>query len=140
MNAHTTVARLACDQPTARRLAAYLGESLDAENTACAAFEDDEGQWHVAIHFCTAPDEAGLRGLVKLAAGEMAAQALSIEPVAATNWVTQSLAGLKPVRAGRFVVHGAHDRARVRANDISIEIEAALAFGTGHHGTTRGCL
>jgi ribosomal protein L11 methyltransferase len=44
------------------------------------------------------------------------------------------------VRAGRFVVHGAHDRAGLRANDIGIEIEAALAFGTGHHGTTCGCL
>jgi predicted O-methyltransferase YrrM len=45
-----------------------------------------------------------------------------------------------PVRAGRFVIHGSHDRARVRLNEIGIEIEAALAFGTGHHGTTRGCL
>jgi ribosomal protein L11 methyltransferase len=44
------------------------------------------------------------------------------------------------VRAGRFLVHGAHDRSKLRANDIGIEIEAALAFGTGHHGTTRGCL
>jgi ribosomal protein L11 methyltransferase len=140
MNAPTTVARLACDERTARRLAAYLGESLDAETTACAAFEGDDGQWQVAIHFRTTPDEAGLRGLVKLAAGEMAAAAIRIEPVAATNWVAQSLAGLKPVRVGRFNVHGAHDRARVRANDIGIEIEAALAFGTGHHGTTRGCL
>jgi len=60
--------------------------------------------------------------------------------VAATDWVAQSLADLKPVRVGRFLVHGAHDRAKLRANDIGIEIEAALAFGTGHHGTTRGCL
>ncbi len=52
----------------------------------------------------------------------------------------ESLNGLKPVACGRFIVHGAHDRARVRPNDIGIEIEAALAFGTGHHGTTRGCL
>jgi ribosomal protein L11 methyltransferase len=54
--------------------------------------------------------------------------------------VRKSLDGLAPVEAGRFVVHGAHDRARVRANRIGVEIEAALAFGTGHHGTTRGCL
>jgi ribosomal protein L11 methyltransferase len=140
MDAPTTVARLACDEPTARRLAAYLGESLDADGTACTAFEGDDGHWQVAIHFRTAPDEALLRGLVKLAAGEMAAHALRIEPVGAADWVAQSLAGLKPVRAGRFIVHGAHDRARLRPNNIGIEIEAALAFGTGHHGTTRGCL
>ena len=59
---------------------------------------------------------------------------------AGADWVAQSLAGLKPVRAGRFVIHGAHDRARPKSNDIGIEIEAALAFGTGHHGTTHGCL
>jgi ribosomal protein L11 methyltransferase len=140
MNAPTTVARLACDEPTARCLAAYLGESLDGEDAVCAAFEGDDGQWEVAIHFRRPPNETGLRGLVKQAAGEMAAEALSIEPVAAADWVAQSLAGLKPVRAGRFIIHGAHHRAGLRANDIGIEIEAALAFGTGHHGTTRACL
>ena len=136
----TTVARLACDQPTARRLAAYLGESLDPEATACAAFEDDGGQWQLAVHFRERPDEAGLRALVALAAGEIAAAALTIEPVAPVDWVQESLAGLKSVRAGRFIVHGAHDRARIKPNEIGVEIEAALAFGTGHHGTTRGCL
>jgi ribosomal protein L11 methyltransferase len=69
-----------------------------------------------------------------------AAEALSIERIPGADWVARSLAGLRPVRAGRFIVHGAHDRAGLRANDIGIEIEAALAFGTGHHGTTRGCL
>jgi ribosomal protein L11 methyltransferase len=54
--------------------------------------------------------------------------------------VKSSLEGLIPVHAGRFVVHGSHDRARVPPNKLGIEIEAALAFGTGHHGTTRGCL
>ena len=57
-----------------------------------------------------------------------------------TDWVTASLEGLSPVRAGRFLVHGSHDRDKVRANDLAIEIEAGLAFGTGHHGTTAGCL
>jgi ribosomal protein L11 methyltransferase len=140
MNASTTVARLTCDESTARRLASYLSESLDSEDAACAAFEGDDGRWQLAVHFRTAPDEAGLRELVGIAAGEVAANALCLERVAGADWVAQSLAGLKPVYAGRFVIHGAHDRARPKSNDIGIEIEAALAFGTGHHGTTLGCL
>ena len=140
MNSPTTVARLACDEQTARRLAAYLGESLDVGDTVCAAFEDGAGRWQVAVHFRQPPEEASLRSLVAIAAGEAASRLLTIEPVAPADWVAQSLADLKPVRVGRFLVHGAHDRARLRSNDIGIEIEAALAFGTGHHGTTRGCL
>jgi ribosomal protein L11 methyltransferase len=140
MNAPTTVARLACDESTARRLASYLSESLDSESAACAAFEGEDGRWQLAVHFRAAPDESSLRELVRIAAGEVAANALSLERIAGADWVAQSLAGLKPVRAGRFVIHGAHDRARSKPNDIDIEIEAALAFGTGHHGTTQGCL
>ena len=56
------------------------------------------------------------------------------------DWVAKSLEGLQPVRAGRFLVHGSHDRDKRRAGDLAIEIEAGLAFGTGHHGTTAGCL
>ena len=136
----TIAARLTCDEKTARRVASYLAESLDAEEAACAAFENERGQWEVAVHVQGVPDEARLRDLVALAAGNDAAQALRFEQVSDTDWVRQSLEGLKPVRAGRFLVHGSHDRDRVHANDIGIEIEAALAFGTGHHGTTRGCL
>src|SRR5579862_988707 len=106
----TTVARLTCDEPTARRLALTLGETLDPDDVACAAFEGDNGQWQVAIHFRSVPDEAALRALVRLAADETAASALIIAPVAPADWVKESLAGLKPVRAGRFIVHGAHDR------------------------------
>jgi ribosomal protein L11 methyltransferase len=140
MDAPTTVARLSCNEQTARRIAAYLGEIFGTDDTACAAFENDDGRWQVAIHFRRTPDEAALRMQVALVAGDVAAAGLLIEPVASADWVTKSLSGLKPVRAGRFIVHGAHDRARARPNDIGIEIEAALAFGTGHHGTTRGCL
>jgi ribosomal protein L11 methyltransferase len=78
--------------------------------------------------------------LVKNAAGEAVAETLSFDTLEAKDWVKASLADLVPVPAGRFVVHGQHDRTRIAPNKLGIEIEAALAFGTGHHGTTRGCL
>ncbi len=56
------------------------------------------------------------------------------------DWVRKSLEGLAPVTAGRFFLHGSHDRARRRAGGQSFEIDAGTAFGTGHHGTTAGCL
>ncbi|MCW5694401.1 MAG: 50S ribosomal protein L11 methyltransferase [Pseudolabrys sp.] len=137
----TTAARLVCpDKETARRIADMLDEMLDGDDVACASFEADDGSWQVALHFGHVPDEAGLRELVGRIAGPQAAAALTIETVETRDWVAESLAGLTPVRAGRFVVHGSHDRGRLKGNDLNIEIEAALAFGTGHHGTTRGCL
>jgi ribosomal protein L11 methyltransferase len=136
----TALARLDCDGATARRLADALAETFDAGEAAVAAFERPDGGWSFEAHFAQPPDAAALRALVGAVAGEVAAQALVLESVAARDWVAASLAGLKPVAAGRFLVHGAHDRARVPAHRIGIEIEAALAFGTGHHGTTRGCL
>jgi ribosomal protein L11 methyltransferase len=62
------------------------------------------------------------------------------EALADIDWVAHSLSGLAPVRVGRVVVHGSHDSGAVRIGDIAVEIEAAQAFGTGHHGTTAGCL
>ena len=81
-----------------------------------------------------------MRALIEAAAGAEAARAAEFSQVAQRDWVASALTGLKPVRAGRVLVHGAHDRSRLRGNDVGIEIEAALAFGTGHHGTTLGCL
>jgi ribosomal protein L11 methyltransferase len=134
----TTLARLVCDEATARRLAERLSERF--EEAAAAAFEATDGRWNLELHFEQAPDEAALRLTVSQLAGPEKAAALVFETIAARDWVSASLAGLKPVHAGRFTVHGAHDRTRVASNRIGIEIEAALAFGTGHHGTTRGCL
>ncbi len=131
-------ARLRCDAPTARRVADALAEAC--EEAAVATFEGADGRWSVEAHFAQAPDAGWLRDLVGTVAGAAAARDLVIETVAPCDWVAASLAGLKPVAAGRFLVHGAHDRAHVPAHRIGIEIEAALAFGTGHHGTTRGCL
>lgn len=136
----TTVARLSAEEPIARRIAAVIGETFPPDDVACAAFEDDAGGWHASLHFRTPPDESAVREMVALAGGADAAAALRFETLAAQDWVRASLEGLAPVAAGRFLVHGSHDRDRVPANRIGIEIEAALAFGTGHHGTTRGCL
>ncbi|MGN6144264.1 MAG: 50S ribosomal protein L11 methyltransferase [Mesorhizobium sp.] len=73
-------------------------------------------------------------------AGLSLSRAVQREELPDIDWVAKSLEGLQPVRAGGFFVHGAHDRDRIEETDIPIEIEAGLAFGTGHHGTTAGCL
>jgi ribosomal protein L11 methyltransferase len=135
--AATTLLRLPCDAGTARRIADAL---VDAFDTAAAAFEGPGGHWNVEAHFAEPPDEAAVRRCVAEAGGEALAAAIVFDRVEARDWIAESLAGLKPVAAGRFTVHGEHDRAAVGPNRIGIEIEAALAFGTGHHGTTRGCL
>jgi ribosomal protein L11 methyltransferase len=134
------VARLIADEQTSRRIADLLSESLDPEETACSAFEQPDGRWQVDVHYRSRPDEENLRAMIALAGGDKLANTMSVQRVAPRNWVKESLIGLRPVTAGRFVVHGAHDRDRVPSHCISIEIEAATAFGTGHHGTTRGCL
>jgi ribosomal protein L11 methyltransferase len=140
---NTVVARIVCDETAAKRLADSLSERFEPSETAVGAFEGTDGRWNVEIHFETPPDEAAVRRVVGEAIGktlEATASQVTFETVAARDWVAASLGELKPVTAGRFTVHGAHDRARVAPNRIGIEIEAALAFGTGHHGTTRGCL
>jgi ribosomal protein L11 methyltransferase len=128
------------DEQAARRVADALTEIFFEGEAAVAAFERPDGRWDVTVHFAEAPDQALLRQLIANAAGEDAAAGIAFDTVEARDWVKASLADLVPVPAGRFVVHGAHDRPRVAANKLGIEIEAALAFGTGHHGTTRGCL
>jgi ribosomal protein L11 methyltransferase len=127
-------------EPAARRLVDRLTESFFEGEAAIAAFERPDGRWDVTMHFTEPPDQARVRGLVGVAAGAEVARAVAFDTVEARDWVKASLEDLVPVRAGRFIVHGRHDRLLVPANMLGIEIEAALAFGTGHHGTTRGCL
>ncbi len=128
------------DEATARRVSDLLTESLLDGEAAVAAFEGPTGRWDITVHFAQAPDEQAIRGLVALAAGEQAAQSVKFDTIEPKDWVKATLEALVPVHAGRFVVHGRHDRSKVAPNKWGIEIEAALAFGTGHHGTTRGCL
>jgi len=128
------------DEASARRVADLLTESLDESEAAIAAFERADGRWDIAVHFAEPPEESAIRELVRLAAGLPAAETLAFDTIEARDWVAATLEQLVPVAAGRFVVHGQHDRNRIPPNKTGIEIEAALAFGTGHHGTTRGCL
>src|ERR1700731_3922856 len=128
------------NEQTARRVVDRLTESFFEGQAAIAAFEGPGGRWGITMHFAEAPDPISIRELVAIAAGDDVALAVSFDTVEAKDWVKATLEELVPVRAGRFIVHGKHDRARVPPNKLGIEIEAALAFGTGHHGTTRGCL
>ena len=137
---------LVTDEKRARVVADLIVESFEPAEVASTAFETEEfwpgggKAWLVEAYFGFAPDEDEIRALVAVASDEETARSATFGLTEKRNWVANALAGLAPVRAGRFLVHGAHDRARVGANDIGVEIEAGLAFGTGHHGTTRGCL
>ena len=128
------------NEQAAKRVVDLLNESFFEGQAAIAAFEGAGGRWEITVHFAEAPDEGSIREMVGLAAGDDIARDVAFDTVDAKDWVKATLEELVPVRAGRFVVHGRHDRARVPPNKLGIEIEAALAFGTGHHGTTRGCL
>ena len=128
------------DEFSAKRIVDLLTESFEEGEAAIAAFENPQGRWDVTVHFADPPDEASIRNLVALASDDTVAGSIVFDTIEAKDWVKESLEGLVPVRAGRFIVHGSHDRDKVRDNQLGIEIEAALAFGTGHHGTTRGCL
>jgi ribosomal protein L11 methyltransferase len=119
-----------------------LSEVFGEEDFAIGTTEIDEKKdiWEASVYMMM-EDEAGVRSRVEEALGQAFPNAvLSREVIPDVDWVVKSLEGLKPVRAGRFLVHGSHDRDKVRTGDIAIEIDAGQAFGTGHHGTTAGCL
>jgi len=134
----TLVARLSVDETSARRLVA--GDGLDEEGTAVAAYDAGNGRWVVEVLSGAAPTRLYLDNWAARAGVAEAAITFLCEPVADRDWVAASLAGLKPVEAGRFLVHGRHDRGYGRGGQVRVEVEAAAAFGSGHHGTTRGCL
>ncbi|AVO39000.1 50S ribosomal protein L11 methyltransferase [Pukyongiella litopenaei] len=126
---------------TGRSQAEALGaamERLDPEPTGIGVFEveDGSGLWEVGGYFTDAPDDAALA----LLAAAFGAKPFAISELPETDWVAHVRRGLAPVEAGRFFVYGSHDAEKVPADRIPLLIEAAMAFGTGHHGTTLGCL
>lgn len=132
--------RVRGSESEARRIADLVAETFDPAEVAAASFEESEGVWVAEAYAGSAFDPDMLRDLVGLAAGPDRAAEVEFGEIAEQDWIAASLEGLAPVVVGPFHVHGSHDRGRVPPNAIGIEIEAALAFGTGHHGTTQGCL
>ncbi len=121
-----------------RAAAEALAVALE-ELTAAVGLLDLEPEWKVEAWFETPPDKARLDELIRAANGGQAAE-FSMTLLDQQDWVAKSLAGLKPVRIGPFAVHGSHESAGFAANLHRIVIDAGLAFGTGHHGTTAACL
>ncbi|MEM9394895.1 MAG: 50S ribosomal protein L11 methyltransferase [Pseudomonadota bacterium] len=113
-------------------------ERLDPEPTGIGVFEveDGSGLWEVGGYFTEPPDQAGL-ALLAVAFGS---KAFTISELPETDWVAKVKRELSPVRAGRFLLYGGHDADQVTPDVVPLLIEAAMAFGTGHHGTTQGCL
>ena len=118
-------------------LAAAL-ERMTPEPTGVGVFEieDGSGLWEVGAYFLTAPDGATL-DLLALAFG---AKPFAVSEIPEVDWVAKVRRELTPVEAGRFFVYGSHDADKVPAGRVALQIEATVAFGTGHHGTTLGCL
>ena len=98
--------------------------------------EDGSGHWEVGLYFDTEPNEI----VLALLAASHGAQPFAISRLEDLDWVALVRRELTPVEAGRFFVHGSHDADKVPPDAVALRIEAAMAFGTGHHGTTRGCL
>jgi len=120
----------------AEAIASRLEETIEPRALAVSLFDRGMGRFEVSALYAERPHEDAL-----VAALDGAAHgAVSIEPLAAADWVTLSQGKRGPVQAGRFLAHGSHDRDRVPKRRLAIEIDAGQAFGTAHHASTRGCL
>ncbi|RAZ88173.1 50S ribosomal protein L11 methyltransferase [Mesorhizobium hawassense] len=132
---------LTANKVEADRIFAALDTAFEDDGLPIAVLElDEEKDIHEVSLYADGdvdPVEARVKDLL---AGLGLPKPVEREVLPDVDWVSRSLEGLKPVRAGRFFVHGSHDRAKRHSGDLAIEIEAGLAFGTGHHGTTAGCL
>jgi len=129
----------ALDAGVAGDLSRALESLHDPAADAVTRFEAGPGSWRVEAYFALAPALEPLLAEIGAIMGHPPPP-LRIEVVPDLNWVAISQAALPPVTAGRFTVHGTHDRTRVPFGPNAILIDAGEAFGTAHHATTRGCL
>lgn len=125
------------DKDQAEALGAAL-EELEPEPTGVGVFEleDGSGLWEVGGYFLEEPDDIALTIL----AAAHGARPFTVSEVPETDWVAHVRRELHPVEAGRFFLYGSHDADNLPEGRVGLLIEAAMAFGTGHHGTTKGCL
>lgn len=126
---------------TGKDAAEALGEAMETlipEPYGVGVFEieDGSGLWEVGGYFNEAPDVAGLA----LLAAMHQAKDFTVSELPDVDWVAKVKRELAPVVAGRFFVYGSHDADQIPEGSVALLIEAAMAFGTGHHGTTLGCL
>jgi len=119
-----------------------MTDAFEEEGYAIATMEIDEKNdiWEASVYMFRVDEAEIAERFTALLAEDFPDAEIKREELPDIDWIAKSLEGLKPVRAGRFVVHGSHDRGTARPGEISIEIDAGQAFGTGHHGTTAGCL
>ena len=121
--------------------ASDLGDALERltpEPIGVGVFEleDGSGLWEVGAYFSEKPDDISLA----LLAAVFQAEEFKISELPQIDWVSKVQRSLKPVVTGRFFVYGSHDSDKVPPDCEPLLIEASMAFGTGHHGTTKGCL
>jgi ribosomal protein L11 methyltransferase len=130
---------LIATKPQAVTIAGLITETLDPPP---AVNISGSGKLRLLeAYFEMRPDLEALRALIaETAAGSEPVGALQLEEVPDENWVERVQRGLHPVKAGRFLIHGSHDRLAGHGKRYAIQIDAGRAFGTAHHGTTRGCL
>ena len=129
-------------EPQAEDVMNALSEIFGEEDYAIATQEvdEDKGIWEASIYMMAADEDHIAEHFAAIVKTGFPALTIQREVLPDIDWIAKSLEGLKPVRAGRFLVHGSHDRDKVRPGDIGLLIDAGQAFGTGHHGTTAGCL
>ena len=124
-------------EEAAQSLAAAM-ERMDPEPTGVGVFEieDGSGLWEVGGYFLEPPDEV----MLEVLATAFGARPFALSELPEIDWVAKVRRELAPVDAGRFFVFGSHDADKVPEGRVALQIEATVAFGTGHHGTTLGCL
>ena len=136
MPTYSALTTLPGEEP-AQSLAAAM-ERMTPEPTGVGVFEieDGSGLWEVGAYFLEAPDQV----MLEVFAAAFGAKPFALSELPEVDWVAHVRRELSPVDAGRFFVFGSHDADKVPAGRVPLQIEATVAFGTGHHGTTLGCL